>query len=121
MSDARRSQRGAGRRGRLGKAAPPGAAQAHTGRGSRAEAARPAPPRALRAPSPHGRRARDGQERRGRVTCEAGEARDALGDRELLEVGGQLHLHDAGHAVQNHPAARVRCPPPAARLAAALA
>lgn len=46
----------------------------------------------------------------GWVTCEAGESGNAVRDRELLEVGGQLHLHDAGHAVQDHPAVGVRCP-----------
>lgn len=53
---------------------------------------------------------KEGQQAEPFWNCEAGEAGNAVGDRQLLEVGGQLHLHDAGHAVQDHPAAGVRCP-----------
>lgn len=72
---------------------------------------RPAPLRAVppNTPTPaHGAARTDGTGAGG--TCEAGEAGNAVRDRQLLEVGGQLHLHDAGHAVQDHPAAGVRCP-----------
>lgn len=36
------------------------------------------------------------------ATCEAGKAGDAFRDREPLQIGGELHLHDAGHDLQNH-------------------
>lgn len=50
----------------------------------------------------------------GGVTCEPGEPGNALGDREPLKVRGELHLDDAGHALQHHPraaAAALRAPP----------
>lgn len=59
------------------------------------------PPR----PAPSWERTRMGRGCGG-VTCEPGEPADALGDWEPLQVRGELHLHDAGHALQHHPRRR---------------
>lgn len=40
------------------------------------------------------------------ITCEPGEPGNALGDWEPLKIRGELHLHDAGHALQHHPCRR---------------
>lgn len=40
------------------------------------------------------------------ITCEPGEPRNALRDWEPLKIRGELHLHDAGHALQHHPGPR---------------
>lgn len=40
------------------------------------------------------------------ITCEPGEPGNALGDWEPLKVCGELHFHDAGHALQHHPCRR---------------
>lgn len=77
--------------------------------GARSAAAAPAPPQdppLETAPSrpPHRpRRREDGGERAGPPpTCEAEEAADALGQRQALEVGGQLNLNDTRQALQHH-------------------
>lgn len=57
-----------------------------------------------------------------RVTCEPGEAGNALRNGEPLKISGELHLHDAGHALKYHPGQRRQLlsePPPRSGRAAA--
>lgn len=57
----------------------------------------PPPPREAR---------EDGHRLKAGITCQPGEPGNALGDWESLKIRGELHLHDAGHALQHHPLRR---------------
>lgn len=72
---------------------------------------RPPPP-----PLPPGETCKDGDWLKAGITCEPGEPGDALGDWEPLQIRRELHLHDAGHALQHHPHRQRPLPPVRAAL-----
>lgn len=94
------------------------------GHGVRRHSPSPAPLRPLApggfdhppTPLPPGETCKDGDWLKAGITCEPGEPGDALGDWEPLQIRRELHLHDAGHALQHHPHRQRPLPPVRAAL-----
>ena len=79
----------------------------------RSRATRQAPPRPsaeglsdARPHPPRGEACKDGDRLKARITCESGEPCNTLGHWKPLQIRGELHLYDAGHALQHHPGQR---------------